>query len=170
MKLFFGLGNPGKEHENTRHNLGQILIHKLSEKYNFSLSQKNKLLAQVGESSKNIFAISTEYMNLSGISVQKIAAYYKIPPKNIYLIHDDLDLPVGKWRLQFDRGPAGHNGVLSTIENLCTQAFWRIRVGIGKSDIIPTETYVLKPFSADEKKTINTVIDTILSEIEKLGH
>lgn len=162
MKLFFGLGNPGKEYENTRHNLGRMLIHKFAKDYNFTLSRKNKLLSEVGESSKNIFAISTEFMNLSGISVQKVAAYYKIPPQNIYLIHDDLDLPVGEWRLQFDRGPAGHNGVISTIENLGTQAFWRIRIGIGHPETpIPVEDYVLKPFTSSEITLINSLIKEI---------
>ena len=170
MKLFFGLGNPGKEYENTRHNLGQILIKALAEKQGFSFSRKSKLQAEVGESSQNIFAFSTEYMNLSGSSVQKVAAFYKISPKNIYLIHDDLDLPVGEWRLQFDRGPAGHNGVKSTIENLGTQAFWRIRVGVGHPENnLPVEDYVLKPFTADEKKQISALIDTITGEIENLG-
>jgi PTH1 family peptidyl-tRNA hydrolase len=170
MKLFFGLGNPGKNYENTRHNLGQMIIKNLAKKNNFSLSKKTKLQSEVGESSQNIFAISTEYMNLSGSSVQKVAAFYKIPPENIYLIHDDLDLSVGEWKLQFDRGPAGHNGVISTIENLGTQAFWRLRIGIGKPEFEEIESYVLKPFSNDEKKQINTVIDTITSVIENLGH
>jgi len=160
MKLFFGLGNPGKEYKNTRHNLGQMVIKNFSQKNNFVLSKKNKLLSEVGESSKNIFAISTEFMNLSGISVQKVASFYKISPENIYLIHDDLDLPVGEWRLQFDRGPAGHNGVISTIEKLGTQAFWRIRIGIGRpiNSIIPVEDYVLKPFTSEEKIIINALI------------
>lgn len=157
MKLFFGLGNPGTEYKNSRHNLGQMVIDKLSKDLNFELSKKNKLLSFIGESSKNIFAISTEYMNLSGISVQKVASFYKISPENIYLIHDDLDLPIGEWRLQFDRGPAGHNGVKSTIENLGTQAFWRIRIGIGHPNQIPVEDYVLKPFSSDEKNVINSL-------------
>lgn len=170
MKLFFGLGNPGKEYDNTRHNLGQMIIKKISEKNSFSLSKKIKLQSEVGESSKNIFAISTGYMNLSGTSVQKVAAFYKISPENIYIIHDDLDLPVGEWKLQFDRGPAGHNGVISTIENLGTQGFWRIRVGIGHPEFEAVESYVLKPFSSDEKKILLPLIDTIAIEIEKLGH
>jgi PTH1 family peptidyl-tRNA hydrolase len=99
-----------------------------------------------------------------------VAAFYKISPENIYLIHDDLDLPVGEWRLQFDRGPAGHNGVKSTIENLDTQSFWRIRIGIGHPENnLPVEDYVLKPFTADEKKQISALIDTITGEIENLG-
>jgi len=176
MKLFFGLGNPGKQYQNTRHNLGHILINNFAQNNDFSLSKKSKLQSEVGECSKNIFALSTDYMNLSGISVKKVADFYKIPPENIYLIHDDLDLPVGEWRLQFDRGAAGHNGVKSVIENLGTQAFWRLRIGIGKprSSVAfgegDPEQYVLKPFLKDEKVLISNTIDKILTEIENLGH
>lgn len=172
MKLFFGLGNPGKEYENTRHNLGQMIIKKYVETpRGASLLNKSKLQSKLCEIDNNIFATSTQYMNLSGSSVQKVAAFYKISPQNIYLIHDDLDLPIGEWRLQFDRGPAGHNGVKSTIENLGTQAFWRIRIGIGHPENnLPVEDYVLKPFTVDEKKQISALIDTITGEIENLGH
>jgi len=107
-------------------------------------------------------------MNLSGTSVRKVADFYKIPPENIYLIHDDLDLPVGEWRLQFDRGPAGHNGVKSVIENLGTQAFWRLRIGIGKPEFDNAEEYVLKPFSKDEKVLISQTIDKITKEISDI--
>jgi len=168
MKLFFGLGNPGKQYQNTRHNLGQMIIYNFAQKNHFSLSKKSKLQSEVGEWSKNIFAISTGYMNESGTALQKVAAFYKIPPENIYLIHDDLDLPVGEWRLQFDRGPAGHNGVKSVIENLGTRAFWRVRIGTGKAEFETAEEYVLKPFSKDEKMLIDETIDKILKEISNI--
>lgn len=174
MKLFFGLGNPGKEYDNSRHNLGQMIIkHFVETRQNGSLLNKSKLQSQLCEINHNIFAISTEYMNLSGTSVQKVAAFYKITPENIYIIHDDLDLPVGEWRLQFDRGPAGHNGVKSTIENLGTQAFWRIRIGIGhpKQSEAPfdgVEDYVLKPFTPEEKIKILSLINELT--LEKIQH
>jgi len=102
-------------------------------------------------------------MNNSGPSVQKVANFYKIEPKDIYLIHDDLDLEIGDWKLQFDRGPAGHNGVISIIENLGTQTFWRIRIGINHpTDLTPVEDYVLKPFLPEEKVIIADTIDKIV--------
>jgi len=169
MKLFFGLGNPGKEYENTRHNLGQMIIRNYVETFcKTSLLNRTKFNSQICEINKNIFAISTDFMNLSGTSVRKVADFYKIPPENIYLIHDDLDLPVGEWRLQFDRGPAGHNGVKSVIENLGTQAFWRLRIGIGKPEFDNAEEYVLKPFSKDEKVLISQTIDKITKEISDI--
>ena len=151
MKLFIGLGNPGKEYQNTRHNVGHMVIDKIP---------KNKS-----------FLKTDTYMNESGIFVQKKVHFYKINLEDLYIIHDDLDLPVREWRLQFDRGAAGHHGVESIINNLGTQAFWRIRIGIGHPENnIPVEDYVLKPFSSDEKVLISQAIDKILKEIEKLGH
>ena len=169
MKLFFGLGNPGKQYQNTRHNLGQMIINNYVRAQRAApLRLKSKLNSFITEIDKNIFAISTGFMNESGIALQKVAAFYKIYPENIYLIHDDLDLPVGEWRLQFDRGPAGHNGVKSVIENLGTQAFWRLRIGIDKPQFDTPEEYVLKPFSKEEKMLISETLDKILTEIENL--
>ncbi|MDD4785244.1 MAG: aminoacyl-tRNA hydrolase, partial [Candidatus Shapirobacteria bacterium] len=118
MKLIIGLGNPDKKYQNTRHNLGQSIIKQFveTELKAFFLTKTN-LLAQIFETgqgiNKNIFAFSTEYMNNSGITIQKISNFYKIDPKDIYIIHDDLALPTGEYRIQFDRGPAGHNGIKS---------------------------------------------------------
>jgi PTH1 family peptidyl-tRNA hydrolase len=105
-------------------------------------------------------------MNNSGITIQKISNFYKIDPKDIYIIHDDLDLPIGEYRIQFDRGPAGHNGIKSIIENLNTQQFNRIRVGIGKpQNNIPIEDYVLQNFSKEELDLISSVTPKIFEEI-----
>lgn len=174
MKLIVGLGNPDKKYQNTRHNLGQNIVKKYVEThYNASLTNKPNLSAQIYEtgqgSSKTIFTVSTEYMNNSGITVQKVSQFYKISPLNIYVIHDDLDLEVGDYKIQFDRGPAGHNGIKSIIENLGTQQFNRIRIGIGKSqNNIPVEDYVLQPFSSEEKDTINTLTPEIFEEIKNI--
>lgn len=149
--IFIGLGNPGKIYQNTRHSIGQTIINRL------------------GDSPQNsLFLKTDQYMNNSGIFVQKTVNFYKITPDHLYIIHDDLDLGVGEWRLQFDRGPAGHHGVESIIQHLNTQAFWRFRVGIGRSENIPVEDYVLKPFLPAEKVLIEEVIDKIVVEIKKI--
>jgi len=132
----------------TRHNVGHMVIDRLPK-------QKNYLKTDT-------------YMNESGIYVQKQVHFYKIELSDLYIIHDDLDLPVGEYRLQFDRGPAGHHGIESVIQHLGSQAFNRIRIGIGRpSDNIPVEDYVLRPFTTEEKilidKTIEKVVSTILS-------
>lgn len=187
MKLIFGLGNPGKEHQNTRHNLGQIIVKEFVKTYyNTSLTTKKHFIAEILEiklglsaktaklsagqgTDKIIFAISTGYMNNSGITVQKISQFYKISPSDIYIIHDDLDLTVGEYRVQFDRGPAGHNGIKSIIEQLGTQQFHRVRLGIGKPiGNIPTEDYVLQPFSKPESDIIKALIPKIFEEINNI--
>jgi len=174
MKLIFGLGNPGKTYQNTRHNLGQKIIKDfIAKKYNQDFSPKKNLDAQIYEtgqgSQKIIFAISAGYMNNSGIPVQKMGQFYKIDPSDIYIVHDDLNLEVGDYRIQFDRSAAGHNGIKSIIENLNTQAFHRIRVGIGKpQNNIPVEDYVLQPFTSDELSVLDSTTTKIFEEISKI--
>lgn len=167
MKLYYGLGNPDIKYQNTRHNLGQMVINKIADgKYeNFP-----KLKAQICKVGTHhdafLLAKSTDYMNLSGETAQKILNYFKIDPKDLYVIHDDLDLGVGEWKAQFDRGAAGHNGVISIIESIGTQAFNRIRIGIGKpSNDIPVEDYVLQSFLPQERDIIDNVIKEILITI-----
>lgn len=198
MKLIVGLGNPGKKYQNTRHNLGQKIIKEYIETFcKTSLQTKKNFNAEILEirtglpvktaelsagdnSDKKILAISNDYMNNSGVFVKKIVNFYKISPYNIYIIHDDLDLEIGDYRVQFDRGFAGHNGIKSIIENLGTQQFHRIRLGIGKvkptttskvntpSNDIPTEDYVLQLFSKDESDIIKTLTPKIFLEIKKI--
>jgi len=169
MKLFYGLGNPDTKYQHTRHNIGQNIITKFCQNHQIPLASKSKLNSRVGEHQKNLFAFSTGYMNNSGLSAQKIINFYKINLSDFYVIHDDLDLPVGDYKIQFDRGPAGHHGIESIIEHLNSQVFYRIRVGIGKSlNNIPVEDYVLKPFSSQEKVIIGHTIDKILTEIGAL--
>ena len=171
MKAFIGLGNPGKKYSPTRHNLGSAVILNLFQDPRLTPRNHLKLSASIAKhkSPSAIMAIPTVYMNNSGISVQKILNYFKITPDNLYIIHDDLDLGVGDYKIQFDRGPAGHKGIASVINHLGTQAFHRIRIGIGHpQDNIPSETYVLQPFTPAEKKTISATIDKITPEIKKL--
>ena len=169
MKLFIGLGNPGTRYQNSRHNLGQMVIAEFLKKHSLHLNNQAKLSAQVAQLQQSLFAISDEFMNNSGLSIQKIAHYYKIDPKDIYVIHDDLDLAVGDYKIQFDRGPAGHNGVISTIEQLSTQAFNRIRIGVSKpTDSTPIENYVLLPFNSNDRAIINQTISKVSQELDNL--
>lgn len=170
MKIFIGLGNPDSKYQHTRHNLGTQVVLRLVKNFEMTLANHPKTNCQIAKAGQSYFAITNEYMNHSGIAVAKLLNFFKAEPQDLYLIHDDLDLPVGEWRLQFDRGPAGHNGVLSTIDHLGTQAFWRYRIGIGHPlDSTPVESYVLQPFTPDEKKIISQTIDKIVEDI-KQGH
>ena len=153
MKYFFGLGNPGKQYEKTRHNIGHQFIAKLK-----SLDPPHIK-----------FNTNSSFMNEAGLSAEQFVHFYKINLNNFYLVHDDLDLPVGEYRLHFDRGPAGHHGVESVIAHLGTQAFNRIRIGIGKPpEFVAVEDFVLQQFSKDEKVIIDQTIDKIVQDLT--GH
>jgi peptidyl-tRNA hydrolase, PTH1 family len=144
MKLIVGLGNPGEKYESTRHNLGfMVLDHLLkdiesvsksnwskeeklkSEIYAFDYQPKNGMLEKV------ILAKPLTYMNNSGMAVGLIARFYKIKPEDIWIIHDELDLPLGSLKIRLGGGGAGHHGIESIMENLGTDKFWRFRLGIG---------------------------------------
>lgn len=151
MKYFFGLGNIGKQYQKTRHNVGHQFIAKLT----------------IMDLPHTKLEINSGYMNESGLSAQKFVHFYKIDLNNFYLVHDDLDLGVGEYRLQFDRGPAGHHGVESVIAHLGTQTFNRIRIGIGKPpNQIPVEDFVLQNFSKEEKIIISATFDKILAKLK----
>ncbi|OIP98311.1 aminoacyl-tRNA hydrolase [candidate division WWE3 bacterium CG09_land_8_20_14_0_10_39_24] len=146
MKLIVGLGNPGKEYENTRHNTGFIVLENFRKKH-FPAEEwrfEKKFNAEIifikdcfkGTPLKKAHPLflllmrPLTFMNNSGEAVVKASTYYKIAPKDIVVIHDDLDIPLGEFRLQKGRGAAGHHGVESVIKALGTKDFWRLRVGI----------------------------------------
>lgn len=169
MKLFLGLGNPGKDYLNTRHNLGQQVINRLIKQEDLALKHHPRLQCQtalLGPNRQALLATTTTFMNNSGLAVKKLMGYYKIYPEDLYLIHDDLDLGVGEWKLQFDRGPAGHNGVSSVIQQLGTRQFHRFRLGIGHPAIpIPVEDYVLQTIPVNQRDIIDQVISEITAKI-----
>lgn len=183
MKLIIGLGNPEKKYDSTRHNIGHRIINTIVAQKKLTLKSYPKLSAHLAEyctggplcppSSKILIGITDQYMNNSGISLKKIADYFKIQPSEILIVHDDLDLAVGEWRLQFDRGAAGHNGIKSTIQHLGTQAFHRLRVGIdhprnSPNPNLPVGDYVLLPFSPNDLVIINQTIDKIVQDFDKI--
>jgi len=165
--LIVGLGNPGREYEKTRHNIGFWIINNLQicKFANFGPWQvKHKLKAEVSvgmiDAKKIILAKPQTFMNRSGEAVARTAKFYKIKPENIWVIHDDLDLPLGKIKIQKDRSAAGHKGVQSIIECLGTQNFVRCRLGIGRPTGKKTvEQYVLEPFSKAEQKTLADILE-----------
>lgn len=177
MKLVVGLGNPGNEYVNTRHNAGFIFLNSFLSKEKLSLDKKkfNGLYTQhvnkYGE--KVIFLEPQTYMNLSGDSIIEFMNYYKIDIKDILILHDDLDLEVGKIRIRGKGSSAGHNGLKSIINRLNSTEFKRIRIGIGKDSNIPIIDYVLGKFSKDdliiyEEKynIVNKVIEDFINDID----
>lgn len=150
MKLIVGLGNPGKEYENTRHNVGFIVIDNyLNEsKWNKDKDCMYQIINRNGE--KIIFLKPLTYMNLSGSAVARIANYYKIEIKDILIIHDDLDLNSGTYRLKNNSSSGGHNGVKNIIQMLGSTEFSRLKIGIGKTNKMDTKDYVLNKLSTEE--------------------
>lgn len=154
MYLVVGLGNPGPDYARTRHNVGFMFLDYLADRHNatFVGSKWQAQTASVRLGGEVLTLVKPEtYMNRSGLSVSRIAAYYKVATERIVVVHDDLDLPVGRMKLMTDRGAGGHNGIRSLIEHLASKEFPRFKIGIGRpQDQTPVEKYVLANFSAEE--------------------
>lgn len=179
MKLIVGLGNPGVKYESTRHNVGfMVLEHLLKdlEPVNKSNWDKNdKLKSEIylldyqpkkGELEKVVLARPQTYMNNSGMAVSLIVKFYKIKPQDIWIVYDELDLPLGSMKIRQGGGTAGHHGVESIMAALNTDKFWRIRMGIGLSKahdglakhIVNGQEFVLKGFKGGEASKARTMI------------
>lgn len=155
MKLIVGLGNPGKQYDQTRHNIGFDVIDALSSEFAIPLNQsKFKGLYGIGfhNGEKIILLKPLTYMNLSGESIRAVMDFYQIELEDLLVIYDDLDLPVGKIRLRQKGSPGGHNGIKSTVAHLGTQQFNRIRIGIDRPQAgMSVPDYVLGRFHPEEK-------------------
>lgn len=160
MYIVAGLGNPGREYEDTRHNVGFMVVDYLAKKLEFNIS-KIKFKGLVGEfllnGEKVIFLKPSTFMNLSGESIREAVDFYKIPLSNLIVIYDDVDIMFGRIRIRPSGSDAGHNGMKSIIYQLNSNEFPRIRVGIGSPEKNMI-SHVLGSFSEEEKQIINDVI------------
>ena len=161
--LIVGLGNPGREYKENRHNVGFMLVDRLTVRLDARMSrmQAKALVASVNyEGSKIILAKPQTYMNLSGQSIQGLASFYKLPLENMIVAHDDLDLPFGTIRIRPGGGPGGQKGVASTIERLGTKDFRRLRIGIGRPPgRMEPAAYVLQDFSRADQPLLSEILD-----------
>jgi len=182
MKIIVGLGNPGNEYQKTRHNTGWLVVEKIiknlklkNQNYNFKFKNIQKLLAEICEiiyDEKKIFLVKPQtFMNTSGVAVKKILQYNNVTTRlpapsaqadggqvkqwsnGLWVIHDDLDLPLGTLRIVQNRGSAGHKGIQSVIKELGTKDFVRFRVGVGRKG------FVLDEFRGEEKKVFESMIE-----------
>ncbi len=174
--LVLGLGNPGKEYENTRHNAGFILLDQLQKKWSFPCFKlEKKFDADISEGfqtgRKIILAKPQTFMNLSGKSVKKFLDFYKMIPEEIVVIHDDLDIAMGTLKIATNSSSAGHNGVQSIIDKIGTQEFRRMRIGIGEKTSnspmcrLEAHDFVLGKFSRPEIKQILSLIPQVEKNI-----
>ncbi len=177
MKLIVGLGNPGEKYNNSRHNLGFItldhLLQKLTKLKQTFWTEEKKFKVMIKEvemgSKKVILLKPTTFMNDSGAAVQLYSSYYKIAPQEICVIHDELDMPLGKIKIRFGGSGGGHNGVSSILKYLGTDKFLRIRMGIGKEArrraSHDSSDYVLGTFETHEKSKVNSMIKQAVKDI-----
>ena len=161
--LLIGLGNPGREYRDTRHNVGFMLIDRLAVRLNaqgMKVQSRAIVTTTVYENRKLILAKPQTYMNLSGQSVQGLLNFYKLPMEKLLVAHDDLDIPFGTIRLRPRGGPGGQGGMASTIEQLGTKDFPRLRIGIGRPPgRMDPAAFVLQNFSRAEMKLLSEIID-----------
>lgn len=174
MKLIVGLGNPGSEYNNTRHNVGFMAIDKIATDLNltFSKNKFNGLYTEFNyEGDKVILLKPQKYMNLSGEVVRDFVKFFKINIEDVLIICDDLDTSVGKIKLRYQGSSGGHNGLKDIEKNIGTKKYKRIKIGISNNKKIDTKDYVLGKFPKEEKVLIDMVINnmtTIINDYLKI--
>ena len=169
MKLVVGLGNPGNEYKNTRHNVGYSFLDFFCKKNNidFSREQFNAKYAVIRIDGERVILIKPlSYMNLSGTVVKKFVDYFKLLPDDILVIQDDLDLPLGRVKVVKDSTSGGHNGIKDIERNLKSKNYVRLKIGIGNNNNIDTKDYVLSKFSENENSILNQLYENIIDIIE----
>lgn len=168
--IILGLGNIGKEYENTHHNVGFMALDEIAKSNNLDFKLEKKFNAYVAEyaykGEKHLLVKPTTYMNNSGAAIRQVIDYYKKDISELLVIYDDLDLPLGNVRIRKNGSAGGHNGVKSIIAHLGTQNFSRIRVGIKKEKEINTIDYVLSRFSKKELEVINVTLNKMPNIID----
>jgi len=176
MKLIIGLGNPGKKYNRTWHNIGFLAIDNIAKSFSFTnFKIENKFKAEIAtgqiESTKVILVKPQTYMNESGQAVSAISKYYKIEPKDIIVIHDDIDLPIEKIRITIGSSAGGHNGIKSIIQYIKTKEFVRIKIGVAttKKEKIESADYVLSRIGLLQSKKVKEVIKKATSAVTEVA-
>ncbi len=167
IKLIVGLGNIGREYKNTRHNAGFLFLDYMYNSENFS--EDSKLKSFIKRAENKVLAKPTTFMNLSGQAVSLISNYYKIKSHEILLVHDDLDIKLGEYKITYTKGPKVHNGIISVEETLKTNKFWRLRIGVDNRTPelrkhIKGNDYVLSSFLQEEKLILQKTFAKIKEE------
>lgn len=171
MRLVVGLGNPGDKYFQTRHNVGFLAVDRLSKKINAPKWTKSKKFESEFTKDGQLLLVKPQtFMNESGKAVKKFASHYKIGIDNIWIVHDDLDILLGEYKIQKSKGPKEHNGVESIEKELGSEDFWRVRVGVDNrvEDRTPGEKYVLQRFKSEELVIIDNRIDEIADRLINL--
>ena len=172
MQIWVGLGNPGKEYENTRHNVGFAALDFIARAENVAFTENPKFHGELAKTPFAWLLKPTTFMNLSGQAVAALANFYKIDSQNIVIFHDDLDLLPGQIRFKQGGANAGHNGLKSIESHLGAKNFWRMRLGIGHPRTLnlphSVVDFVLSPADSDSENKTNCAISEILKNLEPL--
>ncbi|MCL1990341.1 MAG: aminoacyl-tRNA hydrolase [Defluviitaleaceae bacterium] len=172
MKLFVGLGNPGKKYAETRHNVGFRVIDELAKKWHVSMCEEKKFQGEMGSvhlnGEKVMLLKPMTYMNLSGESVQKVMDFYDLYNEDVIVIYDDLDMETGKVRGREKGSAGGHNGIKSMILHLAGEDFKRFKIGIGKPAHGKITDHVLGGFTTEEGIDISLAIEKVVSACEEM--
>jgi PTH1 family peptidyl-tRNA hydrolase len=173
IRLIAGLGNPGREHERDRHNVGFWLVDRLARAEGVTLRKEAKyhgLVAKLAGPAGDVWLVEPQtYMNLSGKAIGALARFYKLVPEDVLVVHDELDFLPGVVKLKLGGGAAGHNGLKDTIAQLGGQNFWRLRIGIGHpGDRDVVADYVLSSPSPADREAIDGAIDRALAIVPEL--
>jgi PTH1 family peptidyl-tRNA hydrolase len=165
LRLIVGLGNPGADYSETRHNAGFWFCERLARELGVSLSRESRFHGFVANArSENLWLLLPHtFMNRSGLAVRALTQFYRIEPAEMLVVHDELDLLPGHMRLKFGGGLGGHNGLKDITSHLGTQDYWRLRIGIGHpGDRNEVANYVLKPPRKEEQGDIDAALDRAL--------
>ncbi len=178
--LIVGLGNPGPKYAGNRHNVGQMVLDLLAERVGAKFSRHSRAQAVVGEGRlgtlpggapgpRVVLAKPTTYMNTSGGPVVALAKYYGVDPDHVVVVHDEVDIPFDTIKLKIGGGEGGHNGLRDITKALATKEYVRVRVGVGRPPgRMDTADYVLKDFSATEKKDLPILVDDAADAVEQV--
>jgi PTH1 family peptidyl-tRNA hydrolase len=167
--LIVGLGNPGKEYANNRHNVGFMALDRFARNINAHFEEDKYFDCERAKYREYMLIKPLTYVNNSGKAVKKIVDKEGSPLESIWVIQDDTEIPLGEVRVRFASTSGGHNGIKSIIEELGTDNFWRIRIGVGRPEnqSFDLADYVLADFSTEEKEILNSVIDQVVTYLLK---
>jgi len=171
MKCIVGLGNPGEKYLKNRHNAGFMIVDSLAKKLELEFKNNAKFEAEIAFKDSILLVKPQTFMNDSGKSVSAMTRFYKIALSDLYIVHDDLDIALGKYKIQHGKGPQVHNGLRSVEELLGTDQFWNVRVGVENREVrgnkgIPGMVYSLQDFQEEEREIIDQVIQEVSKDLE----
>jgi peptidyl-tRNA hydrolase, PTH1 family len=174
MKVIVGLGNPGEKYSGNRHNVGFMVVDALAKLVENTLwSESKKFKAGVLQTKEFMLVKPQTFMNDSGLSVVAICQFYKVALTDLYIVHDDLDIQIGNYKIQHGKGPQVHNGLRSVEEKLGSDQFWNVRVGVENREVrgnkgVPGVVYSLQDFNTEEQQLVEDVITKIVDELRRV--